>query len=156
MIARAKGAATAVAAALFAVMFGLFFFKIVMRYAFGNAVAWADELGVLLFIWVIFWGCAFVVPDREQITFDLVEKALPPALRRAVAVARALLVGGLFAAALPTIVGYLQFLNHTQTPVLRWPVGWAYSCFALMVAAVVVRSAVSIVRLCGSGWRAEI
>jgi len=48
-------------------MFGLFGFKIVMRYAFGDSVAWADELGVLLFIWVIFWGCAFVVTDREQL-----------------------------------------------------------------------------------------
>ncbi len=50
-----------VAAVLFGAMFCLFVYKIVMRYAFGDAVAWADELGVLLFIWVIFWGCAFVV-----------------------------------------------------------------------------------------------
>jgi len=156
MIARAKGFAGAVAAVLFAAMFGLFVYKIVMRYAFGDAVAWADELGVLLFIWVIFWGCAFVVGDREQIAFDLVYKALSPPVKRAVAMFRALLIGGLFAAAAPTIYGYLQFLNRTQTPVLRWPVGWVYSCFGLMVAAVVVRSVVSFVRLCRADWRAQV
>jgi TRAP-type C4-dicarboxylate transport system permease small subunit len=156
MIARARGLATAVAAVMFAAMFGLFVYKIVMRYAFGDAVAWADELGVLLFIWVIFWSCAFVVPDREQIIFDLVYKALPVPVQRIVAIARALLIGALFAAAAPAIFGYLQFLNRTQTPVLRWPVGWVYSCFGLMTAAVIVRSVASIVRLCRPDWRTEV
>jgi TRAP-type C4-dicarboxylate transport system permease small subunit len=156
MIARTRGLATAVSAVMFAAMFGLFVFKIVMRYAFGDSVAWADELGVLLFIWVIFWGCAFVVTDREQIAFDLVYKALPAPGQRAVAIARALLIGGLFAAAAPAIYGYLVFLMHTRTPVLRWPVGWVYSCFGLLIAAIVVRSVVSVVRLCRSDWRTQV
>jgi TRAP-type C4-dicarboxylate transport system permease small subunit len=154
--ARANTLATAVAAGLFAAMFGLFVYKIVMRYAFGDAVAWADELGVFLFIWVIFWGCAFVVPDREQIIFDLAYKALPAPAKRVVAIFRALLIGGLFAAAAPTIYGYLQFLNHTQTPVLRWPVGWVYSCFGLLVAAIVVRAVIAIVRLCRADWQTQV
>jgi TRAP-type C4-dicarboxylate transport system permease small subunit len=156
MIARARGFATAVSAIMFAAMFGLFVYKIVMRYAFGDAVAWADELSVLLFIWVIFWGCAFVVPEREQIAFDLVYKALPAPVKRTVAIARALLIGGLFAAAAPSIYNYLLFLMRTMTPVLRWPVGWVYSCFGLLVAAVVVRSVISVVRLCRSDWRTQI
>ena len=156
MIARADSAATAVAAAIFAAMFGLFVYKIVMRYAFGDAVAWADELSVFLFIWVIFWGCAFVVRDREQIIFDLVYKALPAPLQRVVALFRALLLGALFAAAAPTIYEYLQFLNRTQSPVLRWPLGWVYSCFGLLTAAVIVRSARSIVRLCRPDWRTQL
>jgi TRAP-type C4-dicarboxylate transport system permease small subunit len=156
MIARARGLATAVSAVMFAAMFGLFVFKIVMRYVFGDSVAWADELGVLLFIWVIFWSCAFVVTDREQIAFDLVYKALPAPVRRAVAIARSVLIGGLFAAAAPAIYGYLLFLNHTLTPVLRWPVGWVYSCFGLLIAAIVVRSVVGVVRLCRSDWRTQV
>jgi TRAP-type C4-dicarboxylate transport system permease small subunit len=156
MIARAKGLATGIAAVMFVVMFALFVYKIIMRYAFGDAVAWADELSVLLFIWVIFWSCAFVVPDREQIALDLVYNALPATARRFVGMARALLIGGLFAAAAPTIFGYLQFLNHTQTPVLRWPVGWVYCCFELMLAAVIVRSAVSFIRLCRPDWKTQV
>jgi TRAP-type C4-dicarboxylate transport system permease small subunit len=156
MIARARGFASAIASVMFVAMFALFIYKMVMRYAFGNAVAWADELSVLLFIWVIFWSCAFVVPDREQIAFDLVYKALPAPARRIVAIARALVIGGLFAAAAPTIFGYLQFLMHTQTPVLRWPVGWVYSCFEMLIVAIVFRSVVSIVRLCRPDWRSQV
>jgi len=156
MIGRARRLATWIAAIMFAVMFALFVYKIVMRYAFGDAVAWADELAVLLFMWVIFWGYAFVVPDREQIAFDLVYRALPVTPRRVAGIVRAVLVGGLLAAALPTICGYLLFLNRTQTAVLRWPVGWVYSCFAVMIAAVVARSAVTVVRLCGSAWEREL
>ena len=151
-----KRFASGISALLFATMFCLFCYKIVMRYAFGDAVAWADELGVILFIWVIFWSCAFVVPDREQIVFDLVVTALPRPVARGIAVFRSLLIGTLFAIALPTIVGYLQFLTHSQTAVLRWPVGWVYSCFGLLAAAIVVRSVWAVGRLCRSDWEAHV
>jgi TRAP-type C4-dicarboxylate transport system permease small subunit len=137
-------------------MFGLFVYKLVLRYAFGITVAWADELGVILFIWVIFWTGAFVLSDRDQIVFDLVYKALPAPLQRGVALFRLLLIGGLFAAAAPTIYDYLRFLMRTQTPVLRWPLGWVYSCFALLIAGVIARSAIGIVALCRAGWRARL
>ena len=70
--------ATLVAALMFSCVFVAFIYKIVMRYAAGDAVAWADEISVVLFVWIIFWANAFVVDDRRQITFDLVVRLLPP------------------------------------------------------------------------------
>ena len=137
-------------------MFCLFAFKIVMRYAFGDAVAWGDELGVILFLWVIFWSCALVVRDREQIVFDLAVNAVPRPVARGFAIFRNLLIGGLFAFALPTIAGYLQFLTRSQTAVLRWPVGWVYSCFGLLAAAIVVRAVCALIKLCRPGWESFV
>src|SRR5712691_13118425 len=77
-----------VASLMFACVFVAFIYKIVMRYAAHDAVAWADEISVVLFVWIIFWANAFVVDDRRQITFDLVVRLLPPPWRRAAAIAR--------------------------------------------------------------------
>src|SRR5258705_11205477 len=80
------------------------------RYVAHDAVAWADEVSVLLFVWMIFWANAFVVPDRRQIRFDLVVRLLPPPWQRAAAIARLIIIGGLFFWALPGVIDYIAFL----------------------------------------------
>ena len=62
---------------MFAAVFLIFNYKIVMRYLGHDAVAWADEVSVMLFIWIIFWANAFVVRDRAP---DQLRSALSPRL----------------------------------------------------------------------------
>src|ERR1700680_3862965 len=92
------------ASLMFACVFVAFIYKIAMRYAAGDAVAWADEVSVVLFVWIIFWANAFVVEARRQIRFDLVVRLLPPPWRRAAAIARVIIIGGLFLWALPGVI----------------------------------------------------
>jgi TRAP-type C4-dicarboxylate transport system permease small subunit len=146
-------AAELVACAMFACVFAVFLLKIVMRYTAGDALAWADEVSTVLFVWIIFWTNAFIVPDRRQIAFDLFYRYLPPGGRRVVAALRLLLVGGLFAWSLPGVVDYLRFLWRERTPVLQWRLDLVYACFGLFVAAVVVRAVWGLVRLARAGWR---
>src|SRR4029077_1839058 len=103
-------AAELAASLMFACVFLMFVYKIAMRYAGGDAVAWADEVSVVLFVWIIFWANAFVVTDRPQITFDLVYRLLSPSARRASRIARLIVVGGLFLWALPNVIDYILFL----------------------------------------------
>src|SRR5258708_30800498 len=65
----AKQATNIVSSLMFGCVFAVFAYKIVMRYVAGDAVAWADEVSVILFIWILFWGNAFVVEDHQQIKF---------------------------------------------------------------------------------------
>jgi TRAP-type C4-dicarboxylate transport system permease small subunit len=144
------------AAAMFAVVFLIFNYKIFTRYFEHNEAVWADEVLVILFIWIIFWAQAFVVRDREQITFDLVYRLLPARGQRVAALVRHLLIGGVFLWALPGSLGYIQFLWREHTPVLNLPLNWVYSCFGLFLIAVVVRSLLGARRLLGPRWRTEI
>ena len=141
---------------MFVCVFAVFLLKIVARYAMGDALAWADELSTVLFVWIIFWTNAFLVPDRHQIAFDLLYRHLPPQGRRAVAAIRLLLVGGLFAWALPGVVDYLRFLWRERTPVLEWRLDWVYACFGLFVAAVLVRAILALIGLARVDWRDEV
>jgi TRAP-type C4-dicarboxylate transport system permease small subunit len=140
-----NAAAEAVASVMFACVFAVFLLKVVMRYVAGDPLAWADEVSTVLFVWLIFWANAFLVPDRQQIAFDLLYRNLPPGGRRAVRALRLLVVGGLFAWALPGVIGYIRFLWRERTAVLQWRLDWVYSCFGLFVVAVVVRSALGLI-----------
>jgi TRAP-type C4-dicarboxylate transport system permease small subunit len=155
-IARLRGAAATVPALLFASVFVIFNYKIITRYLEHDEAAWADEVSVILFIWIIFWANAFVVRDREQITFDLVYHRLSNRWKRGFALARLLLIGGIFAWSLPGSLDYILFLNRERTPVLDLRLDFVYSCFGLFLIAVVVRSAWAAIGLVGPRWRSYI
>lgn len=154
--AQLRQIADRIAAAMFAAVFLIFNYKIFTRYFEHSEAVWADEVLVILFIWIIFWTQAFVVRDRDQITFDLVYRLLPAGGRRAAALARHALLGGVLLWSLPGSLGYIRFLWREHTPVLNLPLDLVYSCFGLFLIAVIVRSFLSARRLVGPRWRNEI
>ncbi|HEY5066190.1 MAG TPA: TRAP transporter small permease subunit [Xanthobacteraceae bacterium] len=156
LTARLRQVANWLAAAMFAAVFLIFNYKIVTRYFEHEEAVWADEVLVILFIWIIFWAQSFIVRDKDQITFDLVYRLLPPRGRRAAALARYLLIGGIFLWSLPGSLGYIQFLWREHTPVLNLPLDWVYSCFGLFLIAVIVRCAFGVRKLLGAHWADEI
>ena len=93
---RARQVAGLVAGLMFAAVFLIFNYKIVTRYLGHDEAVWADEVSVILFVWIIFWANAFLVRDKEQITFDLVYRPMPGRIKRVMALARSVLIGGLF------------------------------------------------------------
>jgi TRAP-type C4-dicarboxylate transport system permease small subunit len=156
LAARLRHIADWIAAAMFAAVFLIFNYKIFTRYFEHNEAVWADEVLVILFIWIIFWAQAFVLRDRDQITFDLIYRLLPTRGQRIAALARHALIGGVFLWSLPGSLGYIRFLWREHTPVLNLPLDLVYSCFGLFLVAVIVRSFLSARRLLGSRWRTEI
>jgi len=151
--AQLRQAADWVACGMFAAVFLIFNYKIFTRYFEHDEAVWADEMLVILFIWIIFWAQAFVVRDKDQITFDLVYRLLPAPTQRIAAIARYVLVGGVFLYALPGSLDYIRFLWREHTPVLNLPLDLVYSCFGLFLVAVVVRSFFGARQLLGAHWR---
>jgi TRAP-type C4-dicarboxylate transport system permease small subunit len=138
---------------MFIAVFVAFLYKIVMRYAAGDAVAWADEASVVLFIWIVFLANGLVVDDRRQISFDLLYRHLPERGQRVMAVTRIVLVGCIFAYALPAAVDYILFLWRERTPVMRLRLDEIYACFALFMLAVIIRMAFRLRLLMSARWR---
>ena len=138
---------------MFVAVFLAFIYKIVMRYLFGDAVAWADEASIILFIWIVFLANGLVVEDRRQISFDLIYRNLPEPGRRVVGAIRIALVGGIFIYALPAAVDYILFLWRERTPVMRWRLDYVYACFALFMLAMIIRMIYRLVLLASARWR---
>ena len=60
-----------VLAAMLALMFAAFILQIVFRYLLNLPIGWTNEISVILWIWLVLWGAAFVVREEEEIRFDL-------------------------------------------------------------------------------------
>jgi TRAP-type C4-dicarboxylate transport system permease small subunit len=56
--------------------------QVVMRYGFGRATSWSEELAVLMFSWTVMGGLALGVREGFHVRIDLLVVRLPPAARR--------------------------------------------------------------------------
>ena len=142
-----KHAADTVGVALFAILFGVFIVQITARFVFNKPLPWTDELAVVLYVWVILWAAAFVVPEREHVVFDLVWNLVGKRARRVMKIAGYLMIGALAAWALPGCWDYVTFMRREGTPVLGIPFFWVFLPFIALLVALVLRSARNV-------WRA--
>jgi TRAP-type C4-dicarboxylate transport system permease small subunit len=71
-------------------------------------------------------------------------------------IVRSVLAAGLFAYVLPDTVDYIAFLWRERTPVLGWRLDHVYLCFGVFIATVPLRTAWSLIRLCGPNWRTQL
>lgn len=140
-----KGAG-AFGAGLFAALFCVFVLQVGARFGFNKPLPWTDELAVVLYVWVILWCAAFVVPEKEHVVFDLVWNLAGRRTRRVMRIAGNLLVGGLAAWAIPGCWDYVHFMRREGTPVLGVSFMWVFLPFVLMLGALVVRSACAVVQ----------
>lgn len=152
-----KGAANLIGGGLFLALFLVFVAQITARFVFNKPLPWTDEMAVILYLWVILWATATMVPDREHVVFDLVWNAVGRRTRQAMQITGQLIIGGLAAAAIPATWDYVSFMRREGTPVLDLPFFWVFLPFVLLMLAMVVRAAFSIWRaIRGEGLDAEL
>jgi TRAP-type C4-dicarboxylate transport system permease small subunit len=144
MLLRLKQAANAIGGGLFLTLFIVFIVQITARFGFNQPMPWTDEAAVILYVWVILWAAATVVPEREHVVFDLVWNSVGQRTRQVMQIMGNLLIGGLALVALPASWDYVHFMAREGTPVLNLPFMWVYLPFVLLMAALVLRSAWSI------------
>ncbi len=140
MLRRLKQAADALGVGLFLALFVVFMVQIAARFGFNRPLPWTDEVAVVLYVWVILWAAAAIVPEREHVMFDLVWNALGRRARQAMRIAANLMIGGLAAWALPACWDYVHFMNREGTPVLGVPFMWVFLPFIALLIALVIRS----------------
>jgi len=150
-------AAQALGGGLFLTLFVVFIVQVMARFGFNKPLPWTDEAAVVLYVWVILWAAATVVPEREHVVFDLLWNRAGRRTRLAMRIAGNLMVGGLAAAAVPATWDYVHFMRRESTPVLGVSFMWVFMPFVFLMAALVVRSAWAIVSaLRGKGLGVEL
>ena len=65
-----------------ALMFACIALQVVMRYVFGNALSWSEELALLMFSWAALGGLALGVREGFHVRLSLLLDPLPAAARR--------------------------------------------------------------------------
>lgn len=128
-----------VAAAMLAVMFLAFIIQIFFRYVANFPVGWTQELSVILWLWLVLFGAAFVVREREEIRFDIIYGAVGPKARRIMCLITAVALVVLYGISLPAVVDYVTFMKVEKTAYLKIRFDWLYAIYIVFVVAVVVR-----------------
>ena len=114
-------------------------------------IGWTINLISLLWVWLIFFGCSFVVRERDHVTFDILYQALPEHFRRiAIIVVSLITICVLLWSFLPTwdsIFGSrLMDLKKIQTlrmPITgdKIPIKWLFASYITLMIFVILRYA---------------
>jgi TRAP-type C4-dicarboxylate transport system permease small subunit len=154
-VRRARRGAELLCAAIFAVMFASFVLQIFSRYILGDPIAWTQEVCSLAYVWVVCFGAAAILGEREHVTFNLFYEGVPPGGRRVFAILGTGFVVVVFIAALPGTLDYLDFMGMQRTLSLRIPMSLVFGGFGIFMVLAIVVGIVRIVRLLGRDWQQE-
>ena len=137
-----------IAAGMLAAMFCTFLLQIFSRYVLQTPFGWTLELCLILWVWIVFFGCAFIVRERDHVTFDIFYLAAPRRIRQVLALisAGAITVGMVWSF-LPTW-DYIDFLRLRGTSTVRLPITGdkipmrtVFSIYAVFMAVIALRYA---------------
>lgn len=128
-----------VAVALLATVFICFILQIVFRYLLNWPVGWTLEVSTLAWMWLVLWGAAFVVTERDEIRFDIVYGAVSARLRRGLAVVTAVILVALFVWSLPAVVDYVTFMRIEKASYIGVRLDYLFSVYIIFALAVIVR-----------------
>ena len=130
-----------VAVLLMAAMFSAFVIQVFMRYAVNRPVAWTLEACLTAWLWLVLWGGAFVVKDRDHVKFDLFYVAMRERGRRAFALLSAAAILAAFAASLPGALDYITFYAIKSSVSLGIRLDIVFSVYAIFSVAIIFRYA---------------
>jgi TRAP-type C4-dicarboxylate transport system permease small subunit len=128
-----------VAAAMLAVMFAAFIIQIVFRYFFNFPIGWAAELSVVMWLWLVLWGAAFVLSDEEEIRFDLLSASAGRRARIIMGIISSLALVVLYGASLPATYSYVTFMKVEKASYLKVRMDWLFSIYVLFLVAILAR-----------------
>jgi len=127
------------AAAMLAVMFAAFIVQIVFRYAFNFPIGWTSELTVVMWLWLVLFGSAFVLTEKEEIRFDLLYGAVGARPRIGMAIVFSVAVVVLYGASLKASFAYVSFMKVEKSSYLKIRMDWLYSIYVIFLVAVIAR-----------------
>ena len=153
LLAGLSRGAELVGAAIFAAMFSAFLLQIFMRYVVNQPLGWTLELCMISYLWLVFWGCAFLLQERDHIAFNILYQGVSPPVRRVLALLGAAVLATVMIAALPATYDFVSFMKRTSTWVLHIRFDLLFSIFLIFMAAVVIRQLIAIRRLLGADWK---
>ncbi len=139
-----------IAAMALAAIFVTFLLGIVFRYTpFLEPIGWSVVLISLLWVWLIFFGCAFIVRETDHVTFDVIYLGVSRKTRKVLALLTAVLMIAAMVWSFPAVWeaifgNRLMELKKIQT--LRIPITgdkiankWLFAPFVLLMIVVTLR-----------------
>jgi C4-dicarboxylate transporter DctQ subunit len=126
-------------AAMLATMFSAFIIQIVFRYLINLPIGWTQELTVIMWIWLVLWGAAFVLREREEVRFDILYANTSEKTRRFMCITTAIALVVLYGISLPAVVDYVTFMKVESSAYMKIRFDLLFSIYVVFAIAAIVR-----------------
>ena len=136
MRSRLRNLAESISAALLLALFLTFLLQIFSRYVLSDPFGWTLELCLSLWIWVVFWGNAFIVDNKDHVRFDLIYQESPSRIRRLFALVSAIAISIAMAISIYPTWDYIDFMQIQKSASLQIPFKTTFSVYLIFVIAV--------------------
>ncbi len=114
--------------ALAVVMLATLSLQVLLRYAFGHALSWSEELALACFSWATLLSIALGVRDAIHVRMDLLVERLPAGWRNALARAVALLIAACGAFVAWAGLRYVADSAGSTSAAIGYPIAYLYAC----------------------------
>ena len=122
----------ALGGACLALLFAVLLLNVLLRYLFDTSLFWAEEVAVMLFVWMGFLAAASTQAHDGHVRVTMLVERLPPQLRRL----NDTLVDGLLVCVLALLVtsAHAGLATLQTTVALRLPEKWLYAIVPVTMA----------------------
>lgn len=136
-----------IASLLLGALFLSFIAQILFRYVISLPLSWTQELCLTLWLWVVFWGTAFLLEDADHVRFDVLYHAFGERGRRILAFIYSTAIVAAFAVSLPATISYVTFYKIKSSPTLGIRLDLVFSVYLVFAIAVILQYLVRIWRI---------
>jgi TRAP-type C4-dicarboxylate transport system permease small subunit len=112
-------------------------------------IGWTVNLISLLWVWLIFFGCAFFVREKDHVAFDVFYQALAPSWQRYLALTTAAIMiavmlysfGPTWDAILGSRLMDLKKIQTLRIPITgdKIPIKWLFASYVMLMAVLTLR-----------------
>jgi C4-dicarboxylate transporter, DctQ subunit len=127
-----------VAALLLGAMFLAFMLQIIARYVLNIPVIWTQELCLTLWLWAVFWCCAFTLREGDHVKFDVLYQMCGRNVQRLMAALSAGAISLGFLVALPATIDYITFYKIKSSATMSIRLDLVFSVYGMFAIAMVI------------------
>ena len=156
ILKRLQSLANFITATMLAVLFFTFLLQIFSRYILKAPFGWTLELCLILWLWIVFFGCSFAVRDQDHVKFDIFYYATPKKVQLIFSIISAIgvivIMGYSF---LPTIdyIDWMKMRKTTTVKILnnKIPLSYIFSVYGIFLLSVIIQYIWKLINLLKSG-----
>ena len=111
-----------IAATLLAALFVTFLLQIFSRYVLNSPFGWTLELCRILWVWIVFFCCAFLVQEKDHVKFNLIYSASSNRSKFIMSIISCLAIILILGWALLPTFDYIDWMKMRKTSTVRFPI----------------------------------
>ena len=147
-----------IAAILLAALFLTFLLQIFSRYVLNSPFGWTLELCRILWVWIVFFCCAFLVKEKDHVKFNLLYSASRGKTRFVMSIISCLAIILIMGWALLPTIDYIDWMKMRKTSTVRFPLtgekiklSYIFSIYGIFMISIIFYYAIKLKHIIETG-----